>query len=204
MIARFIFQGVYRVYLHPLRNFPGPRLSAFTRLPKVIASWTGNLHNYNATLHARYGETVRVAPDELSFIHPDAWRDIYGHGSGQGKGTLGSLPPKHWNWYGTASNGVAHLVQTEDPSHHSRVRRIFKPAFSDRALKEQEPLFMKYVDKLVGNLKKAVREEPEHEFDMVKNYNCKSSASTADHSTVTKLAPASSYDIRRHGRSHLR
>jgi hypothetical protein len=53
------------------------------------------------------------------------------------------------------------------------MRRIFKPAFSDRALKEQEPLFMKYVEQLVGNLRKAVSEEPGREFDMVKNYNCK-------------------------------
>lgn len=123
-------------------------------------------------LHAQYGEVVRVSPDELSFINPDAWRDIYGHGSGQGKGTRGSVPPKFWQWYSKPSNGVASLITEESASEHARVRRIFKPAFSDRALKDQEPLFMKYVEQLVGNLRKAVSEEPEHEFDMVKNYNC--------------------------------
>lgn len=35
---------------------------------------------------------------------------------------------------------------------HTRVRRLFSPAFSDRALKEQEPLFQKYVDLLVRKL----------------------------------------------------
>jgi hypothetical protein len=65
------------------------------------------------------------------------------------------------------------------------MRRIFKPAFSDRALKEQEPLFMKYVEQLVGNLRKAVSEEPGREFDMVKNYNCKSSALISGRSRLT-------------------
>ena len=27
-------------------------------------------------LHARYGDVVRIAPDEPSLIHPSAWKDI--------------------------------------------------------------------------------------------------------------------------------
>lgn len=197
LVARWIFRGIYRVYFHPLRKFPGPKLSSFTRLPKITATWTGRLHHYNNALHSQYGEIVRVSPDELSFIHPDAWRDIYGHGSGQGKGTQGSVPPKHWTWYGKASNGVEHLVQAQEPNH-SRVRRVFKPAFSDRALKEQEPLFMKYVEQLVGNLRRAVSEEPEHKFDMVKNYNCKLSihVQTTCRNTVTDfMRPVTTFDV---------
>ncbi|KAF3037303.1 hypothetical protein E8E11_006273 [Didymella keratinophila] len=171
LIVRYISQGIYRVYFHPLRNFPGPKLSAASQLPKLIATWTGHQHQYIISLHAQYGEVVRASSDELSFIHPDAWRDIYGHGSGQGKGTLGSVPPKNWQWYGKASNGVSSLITEQNVSEHARVRRIFKPAFSDRALKDQEPLFMKYVEQLIGNLRKTVSEEPEHEFVMVKNYN---------------------------------
>lgn len=117
---------------------------------------------------------MRISPDELSFIHPDAWRDIYGHGTGLGKGTHGSVPPKLWAWYSKPSNDIATIVAIADPQEHARVRRIFKPAFSDRALREQEPLFNKYVDQLVGNLRAAVSEQPEREFDMVRNLNCKS------------------------------
>lgn len=35
---------------------------------------------------------------------------------------------------------------------HTRVRRLFSPGFSDRALKKQEPLFRKYVDLLMSKL----------------------------------------------------
>ncbi|KAK1834755.1 cytochrome P450 [Podospora conica] len=31
-----------------------------------------------AALHARYGSVVRIAPDQLSYTTPAAWRDIYG------------------------------------------------------------------------------------------------------------------------------
>jgi cytochrome P450 len=51
------------------------------------------------------------------------------------------------------------------------MRRIFSPAFSDRALKLQEPLFTKYVDLLVSKLKEGVEVESEKKFDMVRNYN---------------------------------
>lgn len=37
---------------------------------------------------------------------------------------------------------------TATTENHSRVRRLFSPAFSERALKQQEPLFRKYVDLL--------------------------------------------------------
>ena len=127
-------------------------MSAFSRLPRHHAVWSGDLMPYLIKLHAQYGEVVRVSPDELSFIHPDAWRDIYGHGSGHGKGSRGSLPPKNWPWYNKPYNGVATMHLTEDPHEHAQQRRIFKAAFSDRALKEQEPLFNKYIDQLVGNL----------------------------------------------------
>jgi cytochrome P450 len=51
------------------------------------------------------------------------------------------------------------------------VRRIFNPAFSDRALKQQEPLFTKYVDQLVRNLKGRIDEDPNTKVDLVRYYN---------------------------------
>ncbi len=29
-------------------------------------------------LHDKYGEIVRVAPNELSYTNPDAWQEVYG------------------------------------------------------------------------------------------------------------------------------
>lgn len=51
------------------------------------------------------------------------------------------------------------------------MRKIFTPAFSDRALKQQEPLFVKYTDQLVSRLKEDVAADPEKKCDMVRMYN---------------------------------
>ena len=54
---------------------------------------------------------------------------------------------------------------------HARQRKIFTPAFSDRALKQQEPLFLKYTNQLVAKLKEGIKEDLEKKTDMVRLYN---------------------------------
>jgi cytochrome P450 len=117
---------------------------------------------YIGRLHKQYGDVVRISPDELSFANPQAWRDIYGRGSNGGSG---SAPPKHWAWYGKKVNGASSLSNTQDPAEHARSRRIFTPAFSERALVQQAPLFTRYVDQLVTRLKEGTK------FDLVRMYN---------------------------------
>ena len=51
------------------------------------------------------------------------------------------------------------------------MRRIFNPAFSDRALKQQEPLFTKYVNQLVQVVKEGIQQDANKKFDMVSLYN---------------------------------
>lgn len=60
---------------------------------------------------------------------------------------------------------------TAQGDHHSRQRKIFTPAFSDRALKQQEPLFLKYVHKLVRKIKDSLQEDPDMKFNLVQLYN---------------------------------
>lgn len=107
-----------------------------------------------------------MSPDELSFLHADAWRDIYGLGS---KGGVGKAPPKNWLRYGRTVNGSQPLVTIRDKKEHTEARKIFTPAFSDRALTQQAPLFNKYADQLVGNLKESSKTE--EKLDMVRMYN---------------------------------
>jgi hypothetical protein len=163
---RWLLRGVYRVFFHPLSRFPGPKLSAFTRLPHLIAFSNGRTPFYVAQLHEKYGEVVRISSDELSFLNPQALRDIYGVGSKEGGG---SAPPKNFKRYGTQVNGASPLITIQDPAEHARARKIFTTAFSDRALAAQEPLFKKYADQLVESLRKGAEEGVA--FDMVRMYN---------------------------------
>lgn len=51
------------------------------------------------------------------------------------------------------------------------MRRIFAHAFSDRALKLQEPFFLTHVDKLVRKMHENVLQDRNHVFDMVQMWN---------------------------------
>lgn len=70
--------GMYNVYFHPLRRYPGPKLWAAYRLPYVVRNFQGVLPFKVLEFHKQYGPVVRIAPDELAYTDPEAWNDIYG------------------------------------------------------------------------------------------------------------------------------
>ncbi|KAK1715451.1 cytochrome P450 monooxygenase, partial [Colletotrichum acutatum] len=70
---------IYNLFFHPLRHYPGPKLWAATPLPAAINILRGTPHLTILELHKRYGDVVRVGPNELALAHADAWKDVCGH-----------------------------------------------------------------------------------------------------------------------------
>ena len=70
---------IYNLFFHPLRHFPGPWPAAATVFYYGYYTIRGKKQQYATTLHEKYGEVVRIAPNELSFIGDQAWKDIYMH-----------------------------------------------------------------------------------------------------------------------------
>lgn len=70
-------QVIYNLYFHPLSKFPGPKLWAASRLPFVCSLLTGKLVRREREFHEKYGDIIRLAPDEVSFASEEAWNDIY-------------------------------------------------------------------------------------------------------------------------------
>jgi len=126
----------------------------------------GNYVAWISAQHEKYGRVVRVAPGDLSYIDAQAWKDVYGHRIGE-KGNI----PKHRVFYGEPINGSRSLLHPSPDVEHARVRKIFTHAFSDKALKEQEPLFQTYVNMLIRKLQQELDMNPQHALDMVKPYN---------------------------------
>lgn len=118
-------------------------LAAATPLPFVWHLVFGILPPWNIKLHAKYGEVVRISPDELSFIGASAWKDIYMARPGLPKPTFGMLE---------TPNGVWTMATVPDPENHQRQRKIVSHAFSERALKEQEYIIQRYSDLLISRL----------------------------------------------------
>jgi len=68
---------VYNVYFHPLRDYPGPEWWAASRIPWILADTSGDIHVTMTALHRQYGGVVRTAPDELSYITDNSWKQMY-------------------------------------------------------------------------------------------------------------------------------
>lgn len=144
---------------------PGPRCAAVSGLVYWYVLVRGDLAHWYHRMHEQYGEVVRVGPNKLSFINPQAWKDIYGHKVGAAAKKAIMKDPAS---YRADDNGERNIAVILDDREHSAVRKVFTNAFSDKALKQQESLIQGYVDKLVKNLYATAGQET----DMIKNYNC--------------------------------
>jgi len=112
---------------------------------------TGDAVKWINSLHIEYGPIVRSAPDELSFIQPEAWKDIYGH---RGSGQLSfAKDPRFLGRDFFTKPGESPGITRSDDVNHARQRRLVSAGFSDKALKEQEPLLKRYVNILIEKLK---------------------------------------------------
>ncbi|KAJ4351110.1 uncharacterized protein N0V89_006449 [Didymosphaeria variabile] len=144
LVGYGVAKAIYNVFFHPLRMFPGPKLHAATSMRQALSVVIGKPHENVLELHKKHGEVVRLGPNELSFSHEGAWKDICGH-------------MKH----GQAENGKDQRFASEvqDASlisasreRHGPLRRTLAHAFSAKAMAEQMPLINQYIDLLMQKL----------------------------------------------------
>ncbi|KAI1430543.1 cytochrome P450 [Xylaria sp. CBS 124048] len=138
---RLAIHAVYNLYFHPLRHIPGPPLWIAIDGFRQIYKARGMLEFKYKEFHDTYGEVVRVNANEVAFNRPEAWKDIYGHGHAEF--------PKHFPGLKLDTKQIV-FANSKD---HIRYRRAMMPAFSDKALRLQEPLICVYVDLLVKRLR---------------------------------------------------
>lgn len=103
---------------------------------------------------------MRIAPDELTTISPNAWKDIYTSKPVLPKDPFSMTPPM---------NGADSLF-TAMGHTHTRMRRTFINAFSDKALREQAPIVESYGNLLTTRLRREVAKSSEGTVDLAKYY----------------------------------
>ncbi|KAI1352187.1 cytochrome P450 [Xylaria sp. FL0043] len=146
-IVYIIGRMVYNAFVHPLRKFPGPLSHRMTVLPRVLWQLRGRLPFHVSELHKQYGPVVRVGPNELAFSSPQAWRDIYGH-----KKVGEEEFPKYEGTYKIFPHLPTSIINS-DRLDHALLRRQLSHGFSDRSMREQEPIIGRYVDLLISRLR---------------------------------------------------
>lgn len=107
----------------------------------------GELPFHVTNLHTKYGPVVRIAPNELAFCDPQAWKDIYGH-----KQRDQEEFPKYDGFYQPIKTTPV-TIMSASRDEHALLRRQFSHGFSDRSMKGQEPIIGAYVNLLIQRLR---------------------------------------------------
>ncbi|KAL1956110.1 hypothetical protein VTO42DRAFT_7629 [Malbranchea cinnamomea] len=142
VVTYAISRIVYNVFFHPLRSFPGPILHAASRIPYCHKLIRGTLPFDVLAMHKKYGDVVRVAPNELAISTPQAWKDIMGPRDEVGK---------YMNFYRPTDRNVVNIVSASR-EEHSLLRRQLSHGFSEKSMREQESLIGAYIDLLIKRL----------------------------------------------------
>lgn len=102
------------------------------RLPYALALLRGEYVHDIYSIHERYGDVVRIAPNELSFANGQARQDIHCFRPGH------KPFPKNPIWWGEFPGRTPSIVSTLDHGAHERMRKLLKNCFSAKALTGQE------------------------------------------------------------------
>ncbi|KAI0145540.1 cytochrome P450 [Xylariaceae sp. FL1272] len=138
---------VYRLWFHPLSGIPGPKIAAVSDIWYAYHWLSGRWPFAIEDVLKQYGDVVRIAPNEVVFVRPQALADIYGTHTG----SIESFAKTDINERGDKHNG---LVWETDPVRHRMVAKQISPAFSGRALRAKEPTLHKHIDLFVEQMKK--------------------------------------------------
>ncbi|KAL9105897.1 MAG: hypothetical protein Q9227_009008 [Pyrenula ochraceoflavens] len=126
-VGLFVSITLYRLFFHRLRNFPGPKLAAVSKLYHVWQCLDSRNHQVLEDWHRQYGAFVRTGPAEITIFHAAAFQAMDGPKSNTTRS----------DWYDILYPRVS-SVFTRDKELHNERRRIWSHSLSSRALLEYE------------------------------------------------------------------
>ena len=133
----------YQRFLSPLAGTPGPFVASLSKLWTARQAWQANFHKTLHALHERHGDLVRIAPNQVSTINPEAIRKIYNPSADHTKGSF----------YGVlGGKRKFDLVSKSDEKTHAFQRRLVARTYTTEAVKSLEPVVNEMIEKLVKRL----------------------------------------------------
>ncbi|KAL5115457.1 hypothetical protein ACEQ8H_006679 [Pleosporales sp. CAS-2024a] len=131
--------AVYRLCLHPLATFPGPKLAALTTFYEGYFEIVqrGQYSTHISTLHDEYGPIVRVTPHELHIRDSSFFDHFYAKNL--------HLDKEGWDSRFGTQGGV---LTTVNAGFHKRRRAALSPMFSRRSILDFIHIIYRHVDTL--------------------------------------------------------
>jgi tryprostatin B 6-hydroxylase len=137
---------IYRLFLHPLKDYPGPVLARVSKWYCFYKSSQGRSYQIQPRYHEKYGDVVRVGPNELSFVDPEAVKWI--HGSQANKVPKGpSYEARLW------ADGISLGDETDLMKHKVR-RKFWDRGLAIKAITSYEPRIVRIINVLKSKFDK--------------------------------------------------
>lgn len=142
------YVATYRIFWHPLAKYPGPLLAKLTGFYMVWHAVCGRNTFVRHSLHQKYGQVVRVGPDELSFSDLSSIKDIYGQSS--------QLCLKASVFYrGFTITGTESVFSSLDRHVHSRMRRLLAPGFSQNGVLQFQDDINRHINQFLSRIQES-------------------------------------------------
>lgn len=134
---------MYETFLSPLRSIPGPILAKFTEKWLVVLDMAGKRTLTIHHLHEKYGNSVRIGPNEVSFSNSETVKELYGQNTQYMKAPV----------YDNFVTPPVGIFSMRDKAAHSQRRRLLSHAFSQSNLLNAEPIISQVISKLLEQLR---------------------------------------------------
>lgn len=146
LIAVWISYLVVKSKSYKLDHVPGPFLAKYTDTWRAYKAWSFNHYtengvNYQTQLLGKYGDVVRIGPNTVLVLDPEAINSVLGFKERLEKGP-------GYNVFILGGTTQTALVGIKDEATHGKYRRPIANAYSLSSLKGYEP----YIDETIKNL----------------------------------------------------
>ncbi|KAF7192777.1 Cytochrome P450 monooxygenase [Pseudocercospora fuligena] len=129
---------IYRLFLHPLKNIPGPKLAALTWWYEIYYDvYLPGQYNFKIlSRHKQYGPIIRINPEEVHISDPDFLGEVY-------NARKRNKPPE------PSLDIEGSVAGTAEWDLHKQRRAAMTSFFSPKAVRELEPLLGRKRDVMV-------------------------------------------------------
>ncbi|KAK8092013.1 Cytochrome P450 [Apiospora hydei] len=151
MLLYSVALAIYRVTLHPLAKFPGPKLAATTEWYEFYHDIVrqGQFIWHIQKLHDQYGPIVRIMPNELHIRDPDYYDEIYAPSSKKRDKSEAWVRSTHE--FLMRSNTTSGFATVDHHLHRLR-RAPLNPFFSKKSITDKESQIRDKVEHLCRRL----------------------------------------------------
>ncbi|KAF5310744.1 hypothetical protein D9619_007782 [Psilocybe cf. subviscida] len=136
---------------HPLAKYPGPKIMKITKLWGAYIAYKGQSHVYLKAMHDQYGPTIRIGPNEISTTEKALLPQIFGN-QGMPKGPMWT-GRKFAQTKAQQESGFDNIIDLQESSLHTQLRKPWNKAFSAEPLKGYEVALIRRIRQMNTQLR---------------------------------------------------